>query len=121
MKPSCVASQAADRGCLARVVTGPARADLQSLLRWTEGRFGPRKGADHAAAVQEKLLHLRGGPEPLGSGVAQPGRTDLRKLPLGRRYRHLLIYRALPDRRILILRILHDSMDLARHLPPGTP
>ena len=103
------------------VVAGPARADLRSLLRWTEGRFGPRKRAAYAAAIRAKLLHLRGGPEPLGSGLAQPGRADIRKLPLGRGYRHLLIYRALPDRRILILRILHDSMDLARHLPPEAP
>jgi hypothetical protein len=31
--------------------------------------------------------------------------------------RHLLVYRVVPPEMVVILRVLHDSMDLLRHLP----
>jgi toxin ParE1/3/4 len=36
----------------------------------------------------------------------------------GRRGRHFIMYRAALDHVIEVVRILHDAMDLARHLPP---
>ena len=35
----------------------------------------------------------------------------------GRRGRHFLLYTVAPGRIVEILRILHDNMDLQRHLP----
>jgi toxin ParE1/3/4 len=46
-----------------------------------------------------------------------PGLRVLHVGRSGRRGRHFLIYRAAGDREIEIIRILHDSMDLRRHLP----
>jgi hypothetical protein len=37
-----------------------------------------------------------------------------------RRARHVLLYQVTADREIRVVRILHDSMDLARHLPRQT-
>jgi toxin ParE1/3/4 len=35
----------------------------------------------------------------------------------GRRGRHFLVFRQIEDRCIDVLRLLHDGMDLARHIP----
>ena len=66
----------------------------------------------------------------LVAGPAQPGvkarpeiGKDLFTLHVarnGRRGRHIVLFRAEPDpgrHRIDVLRILHDSMDLASHVP----
>lgn len=42
----------------------------------------------------------------------------LRLLHAGGRGRHVLLFRPAGDNVIMVLRILHDAMDLARHIPP---
>jgi toxin ParE1/3/4 len=37
---------------------------------------------------------------------------------MGRRGRHFIMYRAASGNVIEVVRILHDAMDLARHIPP---
>ena len=71
------------------------------------------------------MRDLAGGPDAPGAKL----RTDLdgeyfaRHISLRFRHgRHLFVYRvgqqyAVPT--ILVVRILHDAMDIARHLPPG--
>jgi plasmid stabilization system protein ParE len=34
--------------------------------------------------------------------------------------RHMLVYRTIPPETVVILRVLHDSMDMVRHLPAGS-
>ena len=102
-------------------VTGPAQADLREILRLTRRQFGPPQEADCAGRIEMAIRSLRAGPAPLGSRSAHPGRPDLRKLPVGRNYPHLLIYRAASDGRIEVLRVLHSLMDIARHLPARAP
>ncbi|MFZ4408138.1 MAG: type II toxin-antitoxin system RelE/ParE family toxin [Paracraurococcus sp.] len=99
------------------VVTRPAQEDLRGILRWTRDQFGQGQEAVYAGLIEAAIRSLRAGPAPLGSRVAHPHRIDLRKLPIGRTSPHLLIYRAVPEGRIEVLRVLHGAMDIARHLP----
>ena len=37
----------------------------------------------------------------------------------GRKGRHFVVFKVAPQQTIEVLRLLHDSMDLARHVSPG--
>jgi toxin ParE1/3/4 len=65
---------------------------------------------------------LAGGPDVHGTVQRDeigPGRRTLHVARGGRRGRHVLVYHAVGERLIEVIRVLHDSMDLARHVPPG--
>jgi toxin ParE1/3/4 len=47
-----------------------------------------------------------------------PGLYSLHVARRGRHGRHLVLYRVANENTIEIVRILHDSMDLSRHVPP---
>ncbi|MGH7065743.1 MAG: type II toxin-antitoxin system RelE/ParE family toxin [Stellaceae bacterium] len=84
------------RGWKARL-SGAAERDFLSILEWTSDGPdlpGARRRIDIAPGVWS--LHIARG---------------------GRRGRHLLLYRVAGEGTIEIIRILHDSMDPARHLP----
>jgi plasmid stabilization system protein ParE len=73
-------------------------------------RDGPINGAIQA---------LRDGLEILGSTLRDdiaPGIRTLHVARSGRKGRHLVVFRVGGDRTIDVLRLLHDSMDLPRHL-----
>lgn len=61
---------------------------------------------------------------PDAPGVRQrdeiaPGMRTLHVARQGRRGRHFVVFRVGGDQVIDVLRLLHDSMDLARHIPPA--
>jgi toxin ParE1/3/4 len=63
---------------------------------------------------------LKDGPDILGSKVRdeiEPGIRSLHVARLGRKGRHFVVFRLGGDRTIDVLRVLHDSMELPRHLP----
>jgi toxin ParE1/3/4 len=95
-----------------------AQADLRGILDWTGREFGAAQRRRYRSIILAALNRLRGGPEVPGSQLVGPVRPSLRRLRVGPRARHVLIYRAEPGRRVIMLRILHDGMDLPRHLPP---
>jgi toxin ParE1/3/4 len=102
-------------------ITRRAEADIDAALAWTREEFGVVQEARYRATIEAAIGRLVRGPEAPGSRPVHPARPDLRRLHLPRPARRVLIYREAPDGWILVLRILHDSMDLARHLPPDTP
>jgi toxin ParE1/3/4 len=66
------------------------------------------------------MAALGHGPDVAGSKVrdeTMPGLRTLHVARSGRRGSHFLMYRAAPMRTIEIVRILHDRMDLQRHVP----
>lgn len=101
------------------IVTAPAEADAREALRWTRREFGTTQAKRYREAIAAAVRALRTGPSPTGSSPLHPSRPALRKLHLGARARHFLVYREAPGQVLLVLRILHDSVDLARHLPPA--
>jgi toxin ParE1/3/4 len=87
-------------------------------MDWTTENFGARQASAYAALIDAALDRLKDDPfaapsknrdDDIGAGF--------RTLHVARPGRHLLLYRV-EGTRILIVRILHDSMELSRHLPP---
>jgi toxin ParE1/3/4 len=68
----------------------------------------------------EALVELAAGPNVPGSIARDEIRPGLRSLHVTRgkrRGRHFVVYRVAQPNVIEVARILHDAMDLARHVP----
>ncbi len=109
------------------VLAAPADRDFIEVMAWSVERFG-------AAAADRYETLIRRALTDLGEDPFRPGATQRPDLPQGiytyhlarsrdrvsgdrvKAPRHFLLYRVLSFR-IEILRILHDSRDLERHLP----
>lgn len=101
-----------------------AEDDFQEILRWTIEQFGEEQARIYAKTLSAALEELTTGPELIGararSDIAK-GLFTLHVARHGRKGRHLVIFRIGHDRQgevIEVLRVLHDAMDLPRHLPP---
>lgn len=99
------------------IVSDDADADIDSILLWTLENFGSRQANAYNERIAATLEILTSDPFPaISKNREQDIGPGYRSLHLGRRSRHLLLYRVEAER-ILIVRILHDSMELSRHLP----
>lgn len=96
-----------------------AEADHDDILRWTLKRFGRLQANSYAALLAETLARLERGPTIAGTRQREEIGAGLHTLHVGRRGRHLIMFRigSESNRTIDVLRILHDAMDLARHGP----
>ncbi len=98
-----------------------ADTDFAQILAWTENQFGPAQAEAYEKIVRAAIRELGQGPNIRGVRArndAEPGFLTLHVARHGRRARHFLLFRvAEQQQRIEIIRILHDSMDLKRHLP----
>jgi toxin ParE1/3/4 len=114
-------------------LTGPAERDIAGLLDWSAVTFGPAVRRRYEALVAAALSDLahdwqRTGSVILGdvgpgwriyhmrhSSTASKNRDRDRRAP-----RHIVVYRFTPNDVVIVLRVLHDSMDVTRHLdaPP---
>ncbi|GIK47477.1 MAG: type II toxin-antitoxin system RelE/ParE family toxin [Hyphomonadaceae bacterium] len=102
------------------VLSEQADADIDAILLWTAEHFGARQAETYLQRIDSTLQALAHEPLPAASRIRDQdlGRS-YRTLHLGRRSRHMICYRV-EEHRVFILRILHDSMDLAQHLPDET-
>ena len=105
-----------------------AETDLERIVRWTEERFGRRQADDYmallAAAFDELALDGPGCPGARHRDDVRPGLLTLHVGRRGRRGRHFILFRIAeprPDPVIEVLRVLHDAMDLLRHVPDIDP
>jgi toxin ParE1/3/4 len=101
-----------------------AEVDFANILKWTTENFGARQAAIYRDTLVQAISEIAKGPDVPGSRARNeimPGLRTLHVARHGRRGRHFLLYRAVEVRIIEIGRILHDQMDLKRHLPlpPG--
>ncbi len=96
-----------------------AEADYDDILRWTAERFGATQAASYGDLLAAALARLERGPTIAGARPRDEIGAGLRTLHVGRRGRHIILFRIgdEPDRTIDVLRMLHDAMDLARHVP----
>jgi toxin ParE1/3/4 len=97
-----------------------AELDLAIILKWTTEKFGARQSRIYRDTLVRAITELANGPDVAGSKARDeilPGLRTLHVARHGRRGRHLILYRAVQGRIIEIGRILHDNMDLQRHLP----
>jgi toxin ParE1/3/4 len=101
-----------------------AEKDFARILIFTRDAFGARQADVYKQTLIDALAALGEGPTLSGSAARDEILPRLRALHvarLGRRGRHFILYRAAEGSAIDVIRILHDSMDLARHIPldPG--
>jgi toxin ParE1/3/4 len=100
-----------------------ANQDLASSLHWTSQAFGPKQASDYQQTIVQAVRALGGGPDLPDSKARDEVRAGVRILRVarrGRRGRHILVYRVIGEGVIEVLRILHDAMDLGRHVPRGS-
>jgi toxin ParE1/3/4 len=113
------------------VIIAPlARADIKSILAWTEQNFGPIIFERYSALIETAIEQIADNPEIHGS-VHRPelaencrifhlsqcrkkaGRRGGAKI---RKPRHFLLYRVNESGVVEIGRILHDSMDFEQNI-----
>ncbi|MEH2489565.1 type II toxin-antitoxin system RelE/ParE family toxin [Bradyrhizobium sp. AZCC 2230] len=97
-----------------------AEVDFANILKWTTENFGPRQARVYRDILVQAIGELANGPEVAGSKTRDeiaPGLRTLHIVRRGRRGSHFLMYRVAPESTIEIVRILHDRMDLQRHIP----
>lgn len=98
-----------------------AERDFLRILQYTAESFGPRQTVIYKATLMDALAELTQGPNVVGSRARDeilPGVRTLHLARRGRRGRHFIMYRAAEGKVVEVLRILHDAMDLALHIPP---
>lgn len=97
-----------------------AEVDFANILKWTAENYSARQAAIYRDALVQTIGDLANGPNVRGSRARDdimPGLRTLHVVRHGRRGRRFLLYRAVEGGIIEIGRILHDRMDLQRHLP----
>jgi toxin ParE1/3/4 len=100
-----------------------AEIDFLRILKDTADAFGARQAGIYKVTLTNAVAALESGPDVPGSAARDEILPRLRSLHVarqGRRGRHFIMYRAAPGQVIEVVRILHDAMDLARHIPPDT-
>jgi len=111
-------------------LSAAAQDDIADVLTWTARRFGTRARVRYAALLATALADLAADPArpasaarpELGPGVRSYHLRHSRKrvpsddAPVGRP-RHVVLYRTDPAGTVEVGRILHDAMELERHLP----
>lgn len=111
-------------------LTLQARDDIAELLDTSAERFGSTTRRRYEALVACALEDIRADPLRPGSVVrpelGEGSRTyhfrfsrDRTPVESGRvrSPRHLLVYELPDPSRVLVLRVLHDAMDLEQHVP----
>lgn len=94
--------------------------DLRDISAWTSDNFGLQQAADYLETITLTIEALFEGPSILGAKERSdigPGIFTLHVARLGRKGRHFVIFKTSPGQKTIdVLRLLHDSMDLASNL-----
>ena len=99
-----------------------AEDDFQNILRWTPERVGEALARLHAKTLTQAIETRSAGPRVAGSRRRDEIGEGLMTLHVargGRQGRHLVLSRVGAPANppvIDVLRLLHDSMDLPRHI-----
>ena len=108
-------------------ITHPARSDLTDIRRYTIDRYG-RAGADgYAALLKQAIRDVWEDPFRPGSRERPEIGASIRSYHIARSReraalavkspRHFILYFLPHDNEVVISRVLHDSRELARHIP----
>jgi toxin ParE1/3/4 len=100
-----------------------AEVDFANIVKWTTENFGARQSRVYRDSLVQAIGELADGPNVAASRARDDIMAGLRTLHVarhGRRGSHFLMYRAAPQSTIEIVRILHDRMDLQRHVPSAS-
>lgn len=91
-------------------LTEIARADLASIRRYSTRKWGPEQTTKYMDALRDTMKGV-----VRGTVVAR-SRDDLRPgIQMTTSGRHCIFFES-DETRVLVVRVLHDSMDYRRHL-----
>jgi toxin ParE1/3/4 len=107
-----------------------AESDIDAILAWSAENFGEAARLRYAALIAAGIRDIAADPQragakarpELGDGVCSWHlRLSRGRAAAGpvREPRHFLIYR-FDEERVTIGRVLHDAMELGRHIDPKT-
>lgn len=106
-----------------RVLLGAeAERDISTILAWTTERFGEHQARIYKETLLAAIRALESGPAIVGAKMRDEIRPGLMSLHVARdrrRGRHIIMFRvseASDVRTIEVVRLLHDAMELARHM-----
>lgn len=103
------------------VLTDSAERDFTSILAWTAKTFGSGQSRIYQAALLAAIGELTGDADTAKTrGDIRDGLRERHMARNRRRGRHVLFFEIRTDE-IIVLRILHDRMDAARHISPEEP
>ena len=106
-------------------LSAAAEADYRQILRWTVKNFGSAQARSYADTLSSALKALSVGPDIIGVKERSEIGNHIHTLHVarnGRKGRHFVMFRvgSIQGGNVIdVLRLLHDSMDLERHLPPA--
>ncbi len=106
-------------------LSSAAEADFRQILRWTLDNFGQTQARIYAETLSSALKALSTGPNIIGVKQRSEIGANICSLHVaqnGRKGRHFVMFRISRSQEknvIDVLRLLHDNVDLERHLPSG--
>ena len=92
-------------------LTRSAQADLKSIARYTQERWGVRQRNTYLKEVDQVFRTLA--KNPLMGRSCDDIREGYRKFPHGS---HVIFYKQLGEDELLIVRILHGTMDVESNM-----
>lgn len=104
-------------------LSAEVQRDFDIILRWTTEHFGRRQARIYEKTLKDALHHLTQGPAADGCRSRAdlgPSIHFLHVARKGRKGRHFIVFRAAATAHagtIDVMRLLHDRMDVVRHLP----
>lgn len=96
-----------------------AEHDFSEILQWSAENFGQQQAAIYAETLSLAIGVLTEGPDVLGvkrRDEIDNGIMSLHVAREGRKGRHFVLFRVAGEKTIDVLRLLHENMDLVRHL-----
>ncbi len=96
-----------------------AEKDFFEIVQWSAANFGQQQAAAYAETLSLAISALAEGPDVLGARHREEignGILTLHVAREGRKGRHFVLFRVGGANTIDVLRLLHDSMDLVRHI-----
>ena len=112
------------------IVSAAAEEDIQAILHWANQHFGARALGRYETLLSQAMLDLAENPTRTGSHdrpeIALSARSYhlvhsrkrvSRSVGRVKKPRHFILFRARGDDSLEISRVLHDSMELAEHIP----
>ena len=103
-------------------LTAAAEADVRDIVLWTAKRFGEAQARAYSDTLSRAIRALAEGPAVSGARRREDIARGIMALHVargGRKGRHFVVYRvgAPPKPPVIdVLRVLHDAMDLTRHV-----
>jgi toxin ParE1/3/4 len=103
-------------------LSSDARRDIERALDWTLTNFGQRKREQYLELIRQALEDIAANPAGSRSRTRPELHPNARVYHIGqrgKRARHMFVYINSANEVVEVARLLHDSMDISRHLPEG--